>query len=79
MEPTLPEGAIVWVNHWAYLFRKPLVGEIILFIYNNKNLIKRIKSSSGENYEVVGDNSADSLQLGLISREKIKGRVLVTR
>lgn len=80
MEPTLREGAKIWVFRWAYLFLKPKVGQVILFRNGQKEFVKRVVEVRQDSVVVAGDNSDDSLdsrQLGVITFKQIKGRVLI--
>ena len=78
MQPSLKEGQIVWVTNWSYLFSKPKVGDIVVFFFQNRELIKRISQVKLDSVEVVGDNKADSLasnELGNIAIKDIVGKV----
>ena len=78
MEPSLKEGQIVWVNNWSYLLSNPKVGDIVVFRFHNKELVKRITQIKIDSVEVVGDNKADSLDskdLGSIFLKDIIGKV----
>jgi len=77
MEPTLKEGQVVFVNLWAYVFTGPKVGDIILFDYQDKNLLKRVKKINGASCEVSGDNQTDTLEVGPINLKQIKGKVIL--
>lgn len=79
MLPTLKEGQDVLVFNWAYLLKKPKVGEIVVIKVNGKELVKRIQSLNDRSINVVGDNSKDSLdsrKLGSIIRKDIIGKVV---
>lgn len=76
MEPTVGENQVVWVNHWAYFFSKPKVGDIVIFNYQGKRLIKRIVKKLSGSFEIAGDNKKDSLNLGPINYQSIEGKVV---
>lgn len=79
MEPTLTEGRLVWVNHWAYFFQKPKIGDVVVFDWQGKNFVKRITEKDNNGYFLSGDKKEDSLdsrKLGLIPRDKIQGKIL---
>ncbi len=79
MEPTFKENEVVWVYTWAYLFNRPKIGDIIIFEFEGKELIKKVALLDGSSATVVGDNSADSLDsntIGKIAFKQIKGKVL---
>lgn len=75
MEPNFKDGQTVWVNHLAFLFSKPKVGDVIIFQHLNKVLLKRVTQSEEDYVEVFGDNKSDNLEVGKIQRENIIGRV----
>ena len=84
MRPTLLPGDYVLVNRWAYAFRAPGPGDIIVFRHPRRDgmfLIKRIASVDGAGRIVVsGDNAAwseDSRTFGPVGREALVGRVIV--
>lgn len=79
MEPVLKEGEMVWVSNWAYLFNQPKAGDVIVFSYQNKHLLKRLTKLQGNSAWVAGDNVRDSLNLensGEIKRSDIIGKVV---
>lgn len=76
MRPLFKEGQVVWVNHWAYLFSKPKVGDIIIFKFQEKEIIKRVSEVMVGKVAVSGDNKSDSLATGLVEFRDIKGKVL---
>ncbi len=83
MEPALSEGDHIIVNRLAYIFKKPKVGEIIVFKHpsQTKFLVKRISKKLKENsYLVIGDNkaaSSDSRTFGPIKIGLIVGKVSI--
>lgn len=82
MEPIFREGEVVWVNNWAYLFSKPRVGDLIIFDFNKRKLVKRIIEIKKEHLLVMGDNLRDSLdsrKFGEIEFKQVKGKVLLRK
>lgn len=76
MTPTLRDGQIILVSGWFYLLVNPKKGDIVVFIYRNKYLVKRVKARHRENFLLEGDNRQDSLQVGWVNRRLIWGKVL---
>lgn len=79
MLPTLIEGQDILSFNWAYIGRKPEVGEIIVLNLNGKELIKRVTKLVGEEVFVEGDNkqeSTDSRDFGAVSMDQIIGKVI---
>jgi len=81
MQPLIKDGQLLFVNQWAYLFRRPRIGEVVVFRSpGGKELFcKRITAVNGSDYILHGDNPADSLDsraLGAISIKAILGRVV---
>ncbi len=77
MLPTLKPGQVVWVWHWF----TPKVGNVVVFKYNAQEFVKRVKQVNGQQIFLLGDNPNDSLdsrQLGLIKRENVIGKVLIS-
>ena len=82
MSPALDPGDYVLVNRWAYAFREPEVGDLVVFHDPERPrvyLCKRIAQSAGPgSYIVLGDNEAvsrDSRWFGPIPRALIVGKV----
>lgn len=83
MEPTLKEGSFLLVGWWAFRFRDPQIGQIVV-LQNPQEpgqyLCKRIGGFEvrTNRYAVRGDNqhdSLDSLKFGPIKKSQILGRV----
>jgi nickel-type superoxide dismutase maturation protease len=82
MEPTIKNGETVLVSNLFYAFKTPKIGDIVAFRDGDEVLIKRITSISKEKYFLAGDNQRDSLdsrKSGLISKQKILGKVIYKR
>lgn len=80
MEPTLPDGSVVWVNHWAFLFQQPKEGDVVVFKTEGKEMLKRVERIESGGLYLLGDNKTDSLdsrKLGLIEGKKIVGKALL--
>ncbi len=76
MEPTLREGTMVVSSSLPYIIRKPRIGDMVLFINNNKMLVKRVVNIKDNKLLVEGDNKKDSLNPGWIGMKKIYGSVV---
>lgn len=79
MLPTLLEGQDVLSFNWAYLGRKPKVGEIIVLNFKGRDLIKRVVKVEDGNIFVEGDNkteSMDSRDFGPVPVESVIGKVV---
>ncbi len=79
MLPTLGPGQDVLSFNWAYIGRKPAIGEVIVLSLNGIEMIKRVtKVEEGEVF-VEGDNkseSTDSRDFGTVDIDQIIGRVV---
>ncbi len=79
MLPTLTEGQDVLSFNWAYLGRRPKVGEILVLNLNGRDLIKRVAKIEGEEIFVEGDNkgqSTDSRDFGSVKLDQVIGKVV---
>ena len=79
MQPVIRDGELCLVNRWAYLFKKPQIGDIVVFDSSGKLFCKRIAAIERDLFTMLGDNRADSLDssaLGPISAKSIIGRVV---
>ncbi len=82
MSPALSPGDYVLVNRWAYAFRLPSVGDVVVLrppTSRDRFLVKRVAriTDSGGVF-VLGDNaerSQDSRHFGPVSRHHIVGKV----
>jgi len=83
MRPTLKPGDYVVVNRWAYHFRRPSAGDVVVVRdpeAPGRFLVKRISDAGPTRMEVVGDNEArsrDSRKFGPISLEEVVGKVWI--
>lgn len=81
MEPTLKSGDYVLVNRWAYTFRNPVKGDLIVLKHpqdGSRFLLKRVEEVRDAEYFVAGDNtdfSQDSRHFGPIRKDLIIGKV----
>ena len=78
MKPTFNKGEVVWVYEWAYLFNKPKIGDVVIFSFENKEIVKRITAVGKSGAYVSGDNQEDSLDsrtLGEIKFNRLIGKV----
>ncbi len=79
MLPALKPGEGVLCFNWAYIFKKPKIGDIVVVKMDDKYLVKRIRKLDGSRIFVVGDNSkmsTDSRQFGWVSKLQIAGKIV---
>jgi phage repressor protein C with HTH and peptisase S24 domain len=72
MEPYLKEGEQVFTV--GFLGINP--EDVVVFKYDNKILIKRVKKILGNQYFLEGDNPKDSLSIDSVSKQDILGKVI---
>ena len=82
MSPTLRENQIVVINRLRYLFKTPVINDIVALKdpRDGKVLIKRIIKIHNNKYFVQGDNknySTDSREFGMIEKGDILGKILI--
>lgn len=82
MRPTLEPGDYVLVNRWAYKFRRPVEGDLVVVRdpeVSERFLVKRVSETADRGrIRVAGDNedrSRDSRVFGPISPDGIVGKV----
>ena len=79
MFPNLYPGQDVLSFNWAYLGRKPKVGDIVVIKMGDKEIVKRVQKVDDRHIFVVGDNqneSMDSRDFGEISINNIVGKLV---
>lgn len=72
MVPTFIPGDHVLTFNWGEF----KAGDVIVFVMDSKNYIKRIRKVAGNLYYVIGDNSVDSAEFGPIEKDKVFGKVI---
>ena len=82
MRPTLEPGDYVLVNRWAYRFRPPSAGDLVVVSdpeSSERFLVKRVFDAVGPTQiRLAGDNellSRDSRAFGPVPVERIVGKV----
>ena len=82
MRPTLEPGDYVLVNAWAYRFRRPGRGDLVVVRdpeAPERFLVKRVsEATDAARVQVVGDNrtmSRDSRAFGPVAIDRIVGKV----
>jgi nickel-type superoxide dismutase maturation protease len=76
MLPVLPPGTVVYAWRWPKRLR---IGDVIIFVHDGKEKIKRIANVNGDEFYVLGDHdraSTDSRQFGWVERSNVVGRVI---
>lgn len=79
MLPTLSEGQELLSFNWAYIGRKPSIGEVIVLNFQGNDLVKRVVKVEDGQIFVEGDNkqaSTDSRDFGPINLDQIVGKVV---
>ncbi len=77
MLPTLKPGDRIVASSIPYFFSSPRTNDVVVFKYNGKMMIKRIKKIGNKKIFVAGDNSSDSLKIEPIEQEQIIGKVII--
>jgi nickel-type superoxide dismutase maturation protease len=78
MYPTLEKGQLVVVRHRSKLH----LNDIVVFVQNGVEKVKRVCGVEGDFLYVLGDNpkfSTDSRQYGYIRRDSVIGTVVFPR
>lgn len=76
MLPVLPPGTIVYGWRW---FRKLKPGDVVIFLHNDKEKIKRIDRIEDGRVYVLGDHaeaSTDSRHFGWLDIEDVLAKVI---
>ncbi len=79
MTPALSPGQDVVSFNWAYLGKKPKVGDIVIINVNGKKMVKRVQKIVDRKVFVKGDNklgSTDSGDFGPINIGEVIGKVV---
>lgn len=79
MLPTLSPGQDVLSFNWAYLGRKPKIGDIVVIKKDGKEMVKRVQKVFDQEIFVSGDNmeeSTDSRHFWPIKLDQIIGKVV---
>ena len=82
MEPSLFEGDELLVNPYAYRWRRPSVGDVVLIqhpLRSDLRAVKRVAERREGGLWLLGDNppaSTDSRSYGLVPDTKLLGRVV---
>lgn len=77
MMPLFTPNDKVLASSLPYIFSHPKKGDVVVFSYNKKILIKEIVKEKEGNFIVKGKNKKDSLKIGEISRKQILGKVIM--
>lgn len=74
--PILNPNDRVLVSSIPYYISPPKVGDIVVFKYGGKFMIKKIVKIKSGRYLVTGENKNDSLKIPKIERKDIVGKVI---
>lgn len=81
MLPTLTHGQDILSFNWAYISRKPKIGEVIVLNFAGRDMVKRVTRVMDGEIFVEGDNeveSTDSRDFGTVKLNQIIGKVVDT-
>lgn len=76
MTPTLNPGQDILSFNWAYLGKKPEVGDIVIV---KSEIVKRVQRIESDKIYLIGDNmeeSTDSRHFGPINLNQILGKMV---
>lgn len=76
MEPAIRAGDTLFATSLPYLFSHPSVGDVVVIKKDKQFLVKRVTDTKKDAYFLSGDNSADSLLVGWVTRKEIIGKVV---
>lgn len=79
MMPVLPPGTIVYGLKW---FRRIKPGDVVIFLHNGKEKIKRVSELKDSRVFVLGDledASTDSRHFGWLGRDVVLAKVIWPR
>ncbi|TSC65833.1 MAG: Uncharacterized protein CEO21_317 [Microgenomates group bacterium Gr01-1014_80] len=79
MVPSLQPGQDVLSFNWAYLGRKPRVGDIVVVKVGGREMVKRVNMVYDRAVILHGDNleeSTDSRDFGAVNLDQIIGKVV---
>lgn len=83
MLPALKPGQDVLCFNWAYLWKNPKIGDVVVINLKGEDMIKRVRQiSSDRGIFVQGDNgkeSTDSRSFGAVDKSEIIGKVIIVR
>ena len=77
MEPKLKDGSFLITSSIPFLFAKPKPGDMILFVFEDKTIVKKIVKLEDGKYFVEGENKLDDKKFPPISKSKILGKVII--
>lgn len=79
MMPVLPPKTLVWGMRW---FNRLKAGQIIIFVHDDKERIRRIDKIDSDKLFLVGDSEGtdkDSRQFGWVQLDQVKAKVIWPR
>jgi signal peptidase I len=77
MEPNLKNGSFFMGSSIPYLFKRPKVGDYILFKSNKKIIVKKLVKIDDGKHFVKGENLLDSKEFNYLNVKEILGKVIL--
>ena len=76
MEPKIKNGSFFIASSIPFIFSNPKIGNLIVFKYKDKIIVKKIVKIEKDRYFIEGENLHDSKKFESIKRQEILGKVL---
>lgn len=76
MEPKINNGSFFLASSLPFVFRKPRIGDIVIFKSGDRIIVKKISKIESNKYIIKGENEMDSFKFKPIKRNEILGKVV---